>query len=64
MWCADNWKDYELLDASDGERLERWGKYILVRPDPRSFGRTLQEAIFGIRQTASTVALIRVAVLG
>ncbi len=35
MWIADNWKDYELLDASDGERLERWGKYILVRPDPQ-----------------------------
>ena len=35
MWCSDNWKDCELLDASDGERLERWGKYILVRPDPQ-----------------------------
>ena len=35
MWCSDNWSDYELLDASDGERLERWGKYILVRPDPQ-----------------------------
>ena len=35
MWCADNWKDYELIDTSDGERLERWGKYILVRPDPQ-----------------------------
>ena len=35
MWIADNWKDYELLDTSDGERLERWGKYVLVRPDPQ-----------------------------
>ncbi len=35
MWTAENWKDYELLDASDGERLERWGKYILIRPDPQ-----------------------------
>ena len=35
MWLAENWKDYELLDASGGERLERWGKYILVRPDPQ-----------------------------
>ncbi len=35
MWCSDNWKDYELIDATDGERLERWGKYILVRPDPQ-----------------------------
>jgi 23S rRNA (cytosine1962-C5)-methyltransferase len=35
MWIADKWSDYELLDASDGERLERWGKYILIRPDPQ-----------------------------
>jgi 23S rRNA (cytosine1962-C5)-methyltransferase len=35
MWCSDKWQDYELLDASDGERLERWGKYILIRPDPQ-----------------------------
>ena len=35
MWTAQNWKDYELLDAADGERLERWGKYILIRPDPQ-----------------------------
>ena len=35
MWIADNWKDYELLDASDGERLERWGTYVLRRPDPQ-----------------------------
>ena len=35
MWIADQWKDYELLDASDGERLERWGSYILRRPDPQ-----------------------------
>ena len=35
MWYAENWKDYELIDTSEGERLERWGKYILVRPDPQ-----------------------------
>jgi 23S rRNA (cytosine1962-C5)-methyltransferase len=35
MWNADNWRDYELLDTSDGQRLERWGKYILIRPDPQ-----------------------------
>ena len=35
MWIADKWTDYELLDASDGERLERWGGYILRRPDPQ-----------------------------
>ena len=35
MWVADKWTDYELLDASDGERLESWGKYVLRRPDPQ-----------------------------
>ena len=35
MFISDNWKDYELIDASDGERLERWGEYILIRPDPQ-----------------------------
>ena len=34
MWIARNWKDYELLDCGGGLRLERWGKYILTRPDP------------------------------
>ncbi len=35
MFQNDKWNEYELLDASDGERLERWGEYILVRPDPQ-----------------------------
>ncbi len=35
MWTSQNWNDYELLDTSDGERLERWGKYVLIRPDPQ-----------------------------
>ena len=35
MWIADNWKDYEVIDCSKGEKLERWGNYLLVRPDPQ-----------------------------
>ena len=35
MWLADGWKDYEVIDSSDGEKLERWGDYLLVRPDPQ-----------------------------
>lgn len=35
MWTADNWKDYEVLDTSSGEKLERWGEYRLIRPDPQ-----------------------------
>ena len=36
MWIADGWKDYEVIDCSDGEKLERWGDQILVRPDPQA----------------------------
>lgn len=35
MWIANGWKDYEVIDTSKGEKLERWGKYILLRPDPQ-----------------------------
>ena len=35
MFIAENWKDYEILDTSDGEKLERWEEYILARPDPQ-----------------------------
>lgn len=40
MWTADGWKDYELLDCGGGEKLERWGKYILIRPDPQAIWDT------------------------
>ena len=32
---AAQWQDYELLDTLDGERLERWGDVLLIRPDPQ-----------------------------
>ena len=35
MWLDDNWKYYEVLYTSNGEKLERWGNYLLVRPDPQ-----------------------------
>ncbi len=40
MWIANNWKDYEVLDTSNGEKLERWGDYTLVRPDPQVIWNT------------------------
>ena len=40
MWIAKDWKDYEVLDTSDGEKLERWGKYLLVRPGPQVIWNT------------------------
>lgn len=43
MWIANNWKDYEVLDTSSGEKLERWGKYRLVRPDPQVIWNTPHE---------------------
>ncbi len=35
MWLADEWTDYEVIDCSNGEKLERWGPYLLIRPDPQ-----------------------------
>ena len=35
MWIAENWKEYQVIDCSKGEKLERWGSYLLVRPDPQ-----------------------------
>lgn len=40
MRISDSWKDYELLDCTDGERLERWGNIILIRPDPQVIWKT------------------------
>lgn len=40
MWASTDWKDYELLDCGRGEKLERWGKYTLVRPDPQAIWNT------------------------
>ncbi|MCR5000315.1 MAG: class I SAM-dependent methyltransferase [Lachnospiraceae bacterium] len=42
MWIADNWKDYEVIDTGSGEKLERWGRYILVRPDPQVIWTTVR----------------------
>ncbi len=43
MWIADHWKDYEVLDTSSGEKLESWGGYQLVRPDPQVIWNTKKE---------------------
>ncbi len=40
MRVSDGWKDYELVDCSDGERLERWGDILLIRPDPQALWNT------------------------
>ncbi|MBC5737749.1 MULTISPECIES: class I SAM-dependent methyltransferase [Oscillospiraceae] len=43
MWTSDKWRDYELIDCGRGEKLERWGKYTLVRPDPQAIWNTPRE---------------------
>ena len=40
MFIADQWQDFELIDCSRGEKLERWGQYYLVRPDPQAIWDT------------------------
>lgn len=40
MWVSDKWNDYELIDCSNGQRLERWDRQILVRPDPQAIWNT------------------------
>ena len=44
MWIAKDWKDYEIIDTSGDEKLERWGKYILLRPDPQVIWNTPKNA--------------------
>lgn len=40
MWLADKWTDYKIIDTSGGEKLEYWGKYSLIRPDPQVIWKT------------------------
>ena len=35
MKIAEDWKDYEVIATGDGEKLERWGDFVLIRPDPQ-----------------------------
>ena len=44
MLLADDWKDYELIDTGNGEKLERWGNYILRRPDPQAIWPLKEES--------------------
>ena len=58
MFIADNWKDYEVIDTSKGEKLERWGKYILV-----CFPRFLFTVVIG-KAIAFSTFICKVRVIG
>ena len=64
MWLADNWKDYEVLDTSNGEKLERWGNYLLVRPDPQVVWNTPHTNPGGRKRTDIIIEAAREAVNG
>ncbi len=53
MWIADKWKEYTIIDASSGEKLEIWGKYSLVRPDPQVIWKTDKNNILWKKADAS-----------
>ena len=53
MWIADKWEDYKILDTSSGEKLEMWGKYSLVRPDPQVIWKTDKKNPFWRKADAS-----------
>ena len=53
MRAAEHWKEYTLIDASDGMRLERWGGYVLSRPDPQVLWKTPPHT--GLWQQANAV---------
>ena len=61
MWIADQWKDYEVIDCSKGEKLERWGEYILVRPDPQVIWDTPRTTVAGSIRTDTITAAKRAA---
>ena len=53
MWLAEDWKDYTIIDTSSGEKLETWGKYSLVKPDPQVIWKTEKKHPLWTRADAS-----------
>ena len=53
MWLAEDWTDYTIIDTSSGEKLETWGKYSLVRPDPQVIWKTEKKHPLWTRADAS-----------
>ena len=51
MILADKWKDYEVIETGDGDKLERWGDFVLLRPDPHLLPEPALSAFFSIFQS-------------
>ena len=47
MFIASEWKDYEVIDTGDGEKLERWKNIILRRPDPQAIWPKQKPELWG-----------------
>lgn len=56
MWIADKWKDFEVLDCGNGEKVERWGKQVLVRPDPQAIWPKQKTFLLGEPQMRLIIA--------
>ncbi|MDY3280255.1 MAG: class I SAM-dependent methyltransferase [Eubacteriales bacterium] len=54
MFIANGWKDFEVLDTGAGEKLERWGGYLLARPDPQVIWPRAQEKLWSRAQAHYT----------
>lgn len=59
MRIAQNWKEYKIIDTTSQEKLESWNGNILIRPDPRSYGKLRKNLLYGIRQWDITPFLQR-----
>ena len=59
MWIADGWKDYQVIDTSNGEKLEKWGPYTLVRPDPQVIWDTPKKEIGWKKKNGKPITDIR-----
>ena len=59
MYLASGWKDYEVLDAGGGEKLERWGDVVLRRPDPQAIWAVRRRRKCGTRPDAALPPLRR-----
>ena len=64
MRYSKDFKDYELLDMANGEKLERWGDYILIRPDPQIIWKSKKMSNYGKMLMQDILEVVAVEVTG